>query len=36
MDHLQIANEKVVAYGNKIDKLKSKMKYQQIQVNKIL
>lgn len=32
MDELHVVNEKVTAYGNKMDKLKSKMKYQQIQV----
>lgn len=33
MTELQEASEKSVAFGTRMDKLKSKMKYQQIQVN---
>ncbi|KAG5891444.1 hypothetical protein JTB14_019922 [Gonioctena quinquepunctata] len=32
MDELQLVNERVVVYGNRIDKIKNKMKYQEIQI----
>lgn len=33
MAELNISSEKVAAYGTVIDKIKNKMKYQQVQVN---